>query len=131
MNPPSPPLICDVPKVVFVPVYFENARYTTTSTLTFTIVTGGTWKIKISQIECSSTSRAYPDCDQYVTGATGTISSYNWANVQLQAKDYQHCIRREEGIKKISYLILHQDSCFLRKLLHTAFIRITLSRFSL
>ena len=62
-------------------------------------MTGGTWKIKISQIECSSTSRAYPDCDQYVTGATGTISSYNWANVQLQAKDYQHCIRREEGIK--------------------------------
>merc|ERR1712241_845325 len=78
-------------------IYVENARYTTTSTLTFTIVTGGTWKIKISQIECSSTSRAYPDCDQYVTGATGTISSYNWANVQLQAKDYQHCIRREEG----------------------------------
>ena len=83
----------------FISVYFENARSTTTSTVAFTIVTGGTWKIKITQIECSSYSRAYPDCDQYVTGATGTISSYNWANVQLRAKDYQHCIRREEGIK--------------------------------
>merc|ERR1712018_217856 len=79
-------------------IYIENARYTTTTTLTFTIVTGGTWKIKISQIECSSTARAYPDCDQYVTGVTGTISSYNWAgSVQLRAKDYQHCIRREAG----------------------------------
>ena len=61
-------------------------------------MTGGTWKIKVAQIECSSLARAYPDCDQFVTGASGTISSYNWANVQLRAKDYQHCIRREQGI---------------------------------
>ena len=54
-------------------MYFENARATTTSTLQFTIATGGTWKIKIAQIECSSTSRAYPDCDQFVTGITGSI----------------------------------------------------------
>merc|ERR1712223_1725410 len=78
-------------------IYIENARSTTASTLAFTIVTGGTWKIKVSQIECSNLARAYPDCDQYVTGPTGTISSYNWPNVQLRAKDYQHCIRREQG----------------------------------
>ena len=60
-------------------------------------MTGGTWKIKVAQIECSSLARAYPDCDQFVTGASGTISSYNWPTVQLRAKDYQHCIRREQG----------------------------------
>ena len=65
--------------------------------MAFTIATGGTWKIKVAQIECSNLARAYPDCDQYVTGATGTISSYNWPNIQLKAKDYQHCIRREQG----------------------------------
>ena len=83
--------------IPFIPVYLENARSTTATTLAFTIVTGGTWKIKVAQIECSSLARAYPDCDQFVTGASGTISSYNWANVQLRAKDYQHCIRREQG----------------------------------
>ena len=81
----------------FFSVYFENARSTTTSTLTFTIATGGTWKVKVSQIECSSTSRPYPDCDQFMTGISGTVNSYNWSNVQLKAKDYNICIRREEG----------------------------------
>ena len=83
--------------IPFIPVYLENARSTTATTLAFTIVTGGTWKIKVSQIECSNLARAYPDCDQFVTGASGTISSYNWPNVQLRAKDYQYCIRREQG----------------------------------
>ena len=82
---------------IFFSVYFENARSTTTSTLTFTIATGGTWKVKVAQIECSSTSRPYPDCDQFLTGISGTVNSYNWPNVQLRAKDYNICIRREEG----------------------------------
>jgi len=78
-------------------IYFENARSTSTSTVSFTIATGGTWKIKISQIECSSLARALPDCDQYVTGVTGVISSYNWGTIQLQNKDFTHCIRKEAG----------------------------------
>lgn len=78
-------------------LYLENARSTSTSTLTFTIATGGTWKVKVSQIECSSTSRANPDCDQWITGISGQVSSYNWPNVQLKGKDYTYCIRRESG----------------------------------
>jgi len=78
-------------------LYLENARSTSTSTLTFTIATGGTWKIKVSQVECSSTSRAYPDCDQFLTGISGQIVSFNWPNVQLKAKDYTYCVRREQG----------------------------------
>merc|ERR1712038_699610 len=84
-------------------IYLENARSTTATTLAFTIVTGGTWKIKVSQIECSSYARAYLDCDQFITGVSGTISSYNWPNVQLRAKDYQYCIRREQGYCGIQY----------------------------
>lgn len=78
-------------------LYLETARSTTASTLTFTIATGGTWKIKVSQIECSSTSRGYPDCDQFFTGISGQVASFNWPNVQLQSKDYTYCIRREQG----------------------------------
>jgi len=78
-------------------IYVENARSTSATTLTFTIATGGTWKIKVSQIECYSTSRAYPDCDQFMTGISGTVASYNWPNVQLRNTDWNICIRREEG----------------------------------
>jgi len=84
-------------------LYFENARSTSTSTLQFTIVTGGTWKIKVGQIECSNPTRPYPDCDQFFTGVSGTVTSYNWPNVQLRAKDYNICIRREEGYCGIQY----------------------------
>ena len=41
-------------------VYVENARATTTTSLTFTIgttTTTATWNVKVSQIECSSTMR--------------------------------------------------------------------------
>ena len=33
-------------------VYVEQGRSTTATTLTFTIATGGTWKVKVTQIEC-------------------------------------------------------------------------------
>ena len=39
--------------ILFLPVYVEQGRSTTATTLTFTIATGGTWKVKVSQIECS------------------------------------------------------------------------------
>ena len=60
----------------------------------------------VTQVECTSYARAYPDCDQYVTGVQGTIMSYNHpGSLQLQAKDYQHCIRREAGIAEL--LLFH------------------------
>ena len=45
---------------IFMLVYVENARATTTTSLTFTIgttTTTATWNVKVSQIECSSTMR--------------------------------------------------------------------------
>ena len=93
-----------------VTVYVENARSSSATTLQFTIVTGGTWKIKVSQIECYSTSRAYPDCDQFFTGISGTVASYNWPNVQLQNTDMNICIRREEGMIFSFFLIDSSDT---------------------
>merc|ERR1711997_1141453 len=85
-------------------MYIEQGRSSTASTLTFTIVTGGTWKIKVTQIECSSLMRAPHDCDQCLTGITGNAISYNWYGaVQLQNTDFVTCIRREKGYCGMAY----------------------------
>ena len=51
----------------------------------------------MSQIECSSLARGDPDCNQYITGQSGTVTSYNWPNIQLDEKTHNICIRRELG----------------------------------
>merc|ERR1711971_448202 len=86
-------------------VYVEQGRSTTATTLTFTTAStsGITWKAKVSQIECSSISRGDPDCNQYITGASGTVNSYNWPTVQLASKTANICIRRELGYCGIQY----------------------------
>merc|ERR1711981_1433880 len=84
-------------------IYIENPRSTSTTTLAFTIATGGTWKIKVSQIECYNLNRGIPDCDQYLTGISGQVKSYNWPYIQLRNKDWTYCIRREEGYCGIHY----------------------------
>ena len=42
-------------------------------------------------------TRAYPDCNQYFTGVSGNVNSYNWPTVQLQSKSHNICIRKEAG----------------------------------
>ena len=49
-------------------IYLETARKTASQTLSFTIATGGTWRMKVSQIECWNTNKAPTDCYQYFTG---------------------------------------------------------------
>jgi len=86
-------------------VYVEQGRSTTATTLTFTTAStsGITWKAKVSQIECSSLARGDPDCNQYITGASGTVNSYNWPTIQLASKTANICIRRELGYCGIQY----------------------------
>jgi len=90
-------------------IYFENGRSSSTSTLAFTIstsTTGATWNIKVTQIECSSTSRAPTDCAQYITGASGYITSYNWQKKeQISGNLYTYCVRREKGYCTIMYQV--------------------------
>ena len=61
---------------LFFLVYVEQGRSTTATTLTFTTAStsGITWKAKVTQVECSSLARGDPDCNQYITGASGTVN---------------------------------------------------------
>merc|ERR1712029_1191836 len=61
-------------------MYVETGRTTTDHVAKFTIGTTSTvatWRIKVNQIECSSTSKAPTDCFQYLTGISGGIKSLN------------------------------------------------------
>jgi len=88
-------------------LYLEQGRSTSSSTLAFTLATtttGATFNIKVSQIECSSTFKAPTDCMQYLTGASGFVTSYGWiGSRQIAGQDTTHCIRRESGYCEIEY----------------------------
>ena len=84
-------------------VYYETARSTSSQTLSFTIATGGTWRIKVSQIECWSTSKPPTDCYQYFTGDSGNVQSLNWPTVALEFLDYSICVRQEAGYCAIQW----------------------------
>ena len=48
-------------------------------------------------IKYFSVARADPDCNQWITGLSGTVQSYNWPTIQLISKTHNICIRREAG----------------------------------
>ena len=50
-----------------------------------------------TDVDHPSLARAPPDCNQYHTGQSGTVVSYNWPNIQLVSKTHNICIRRELG----------------------------------
>ena len=66
---------------------------------------GGSWKVKVSHIECSSYARGIPDCNQYLTGVSGTITSYNHPTQMLQSTVFTYCVRRELGT--VTLLLIH------------------------
>lgn len=75
--------------------------------------TSRSWNIKVTQYACGSEFLGGPpQCLQYFTGKTGTISSYNFPTTSssvgatathLNNQCYQICIRRESGICYICY----------------------------
>jgi len=80
-------------------MYVETGRATTDQVAKFTIGTASTvatWRIKVNQIECSSTAKAPTDCFQYLTGISGSISSLNYPTTAL-VLTYTICVRREYG----------------------------------
>jgi len=75
---------------------------------------GGTksWRIKVSQIECDSTTRAPNGCLQYFLENTNTVQTFNWdgANARanadgglLASQDYRACIRQNAGMCSIQW----------------------------
>lgn len=76
---------------------------------TITVATGtGTatnrsYRIKVSQIECSNLSRPPAGCTQYFTGTTGTVESFNFGNTMQGGLFYTTCVRQEAGYCSIGW----------------------------
>lgn len=79
--------------------------------VTLTVITSGAafnrlWRIRITQVECTSVSRADPGCLQYHSAVNGRIRSFNYdpsAGRQLSNQDYSVCIRTERNFCSIQY----------------------------
>jgi len=92
-------------------VYLEADRATDPAA-TVTIVTTlnrvpatRNWRIKVSQIECSSNMKAPQGCLQYFTGVSNTVTSFNFDGTagtatggELANQDYRVCFRQEAGM---------------------------------
>lgn len=82
-----------------------------TNPIVLTLITSGPafprlWRIRVSQIECSSISRADPGCLQYHTGIYGRMKSFNFdhtVGAQLSNQDYTLCVRPERNFCSIQY----------------------------
>lgn len=76
-----------------------------------TLITSGApfprmWRIRVSQIECTSINKADTGCLQFYTGVYGQLKSFNFdVNVgsQLSNQDYSICIRAERNFCSIQY----------------------------
>merc|ERR1711902_458259 len=66
--------------------------------------TSRSYSIHVIQFEMSNKMGGPTGCLQYFTGATGTVSSFNWqgtssrtSSVHLQNQNYFACVRQESG----------------------------------
>jgi len=99
-------------------MYFDAGITNSAGTVTINTNTanaaGGTksWRIKVSQIECSSSVRAPNGCLQYYLENVNTISSFNWdglstrtgtAGGTLASVDYRACIRQNKGMCTVEW----------------------------
>ncbi|XP_064121630.1 uncharacterized protein LOC135226107 isoform X1 [Macrobrachium nipponense] len=69
--------------------------------------TDRSWRIKVTQIACNSPDKAPPNCLQYYTEYSGTLSTFNYKNEdgihQLGNQRYSICIKTREGFCGIKY----------------------------
>ncbi|XP_048510409.1 uncharacterized protein LOC105693592 [Athalia rosae] len=83
-----------------------------TNPVMLTFVTSGasfarSWRVRITQIPCSSIYRAEEGCLQYFTGVSGKVKSFNYepnTGLQLSNQDYSICIRMERNFCGIQYM---------------------------
>jgi len=107
----APPTMCGT--LTGQHVYVDAGTATTAATVAFTTNTMaiGTWRVKVSQILCSSAYKAPENCLQYFTGPFATVTSFNWnggnadcvTGCLTQSQDYQICFRKEAGMCSIQY----------------------------
>jgi len=103
----SPPQICgtNTGQHMYIPASDQcnvlNANIGSSSTATTSALT-----IKVTQIECSSKTKAPNGCLQYFTEDTGTIETFNYnsaAGVLLVNQDYSSCVRTGRTYCAICY----------------------------
>jgi len=101
-------------------LYFDAGNTNTAGTIAITTnsanAAGGTknWRIKVSQIECSSSSRAPNGCLQYYFENVNTVSSFNWDGSTARSgtdggllanMDYKACIRQNKGMCAVEWTL--------------------------
>ncbi|KAG6444635.1 hypothetical protein O3G_MSEX003479 [Manduca sexta] len=92
---------------------YIDAGVGTTNPVKLTFVTSGTsferlWKVKVTQIPCSTIYKAEEGCLQYYTGVSGQLRSFNYdpaSGLQLSNQDYGICIRMERNFCGIQYSV--------------------------
>lgn len=76
-----------------------------------TVITSGstrqrTWRIRITQIPCTSIAKADQGCLQYHSGVYGRVRSFNFGTAsgrQLSNQEYSVCVRTERNFCSIQY----------------------------
>lgn len=103
----NPPAICG--NNANYHMYSDVGKSTSATTVVITTGTGTTsrtWKIKVSQIECTNPNKPPSGCTQYYTTSSGTIESYNFNGGQLSTVlNYAICFRANQGTCGMSYSV--------------------------
>jgi len=112
LGPSMPPTLCGTNTGQH--VYVDAGTATAAATLTFTMAAASTasWRVKVSQIECSNMYKAPNGCLQYFMGMKNTVTSFNYGDgtgdcnpqCNLLPLDYNVCFRAEAGMCSMQYV---------------------------
>lgn len=96
--------------------YFDLTVYVDTGVgqsnpIIVTVITSGPamsrhWRIRITQIPCTSIAKADQGCLQYHSGVYGRVRSFNFGTSsgrQLSNQEYSVCVRTERNFCSIQY----------------------------
>lgn len=108
----KPPVVCGT--LTGQHMYLDSARATTAATIAMTHGTGAgvnKWRIKVTQIGCSSPTRPHQGCLQWFYGShRHTVKSFNWDGTSahttgglLHNTAYSMCFRQEAGTCGTTY----------------------------
>lgn len=93
------------------PIVYIDTGVGQSNPIVVTVITSGTamqrtWRIRITQIPCSSIAKADQGCLQYHSGVYGRVRSFNYDTTngrQLSNQEYSVCVRTERNFCSIQY----------------------------
>jgi len=103
----SPPVICgtNTGSHMYVPAS-DQCNILAANIGSSSTATTAAFTIKVTQVPCDSKTKAPNGCLQYFTGASGTVTTFNYnsaAGVLLTNQDYSICMRAERTYCAICY----------------------------